>query len=265
MSGISGYSLPFIKTMAKIHVIGSSSKGNGYVIETKTERLILECGCRWNDVLKACKFHIRTISGCLVTHQHGDHAKYLKEYACKGFTILAPGETFKNAKVFTLHCKVAKIGKGYKLGGFKVLVLQAFHDKDVPTYAYVIDHEEFGRIVFATDTYSFPYNVPGVSLWMIEANYSDEIVDDRVAKGLLPISQRDRLMITHMEVGNAIKALKRNFNTRSRMPMTYDCILLHLSDGNSNAKEFAERVSAESGMNAIVADSGMVIDLEITH
>lgn len=246
--------------MAKIHILGSSSKGNGYVIECGGERLLLECGCRFKDALRACGFTVKSIAGCLVTHRHDDHARYLDEYAAAGIWILAPEDVFKAKGVSGRKIKAVTPGMGYAVGGFKIQPLKAYHD--VETVAWVIYHRDLGRLVFATDTCAFPYHIPNVTVWMLEANYSDSILESRLDDGHITLARRNRLMVTHMELGKAIKVLKDNFFTRDRKrhPMV-DVILLHLSDDNSNAVQFVARVRREARMNAVVADAGMTVDL----
>ena len=61
----------------KLVVLGSSSSGNCYVLDAGNEALILEAGIRLNEVKKVLGFNIRKVVGCLITHQHGDHAKYI--------------------------------------------------------------------------------------------------------------------------------------------------------------------------------------------
>lgn len=54
--------------MATLKIVGSGSKGNSYIIETSNESLILELGCKWNEVLGMLNYKIENVGGCLVTH-----------------------------------------------------------------------------------------------------------------------------------------------------------------------------------------------------
>ena len=62
----------------ELRVLGSSSSGNCYILDNGNEALIIEAGIRFIDVKKALDFNIRKVVGCLITHQHNDHAKYAK-------------------------------------------------------------------------------------------------------------------------------------------------------------------------------------------
>lgn len=56
--------------MCKLKVVGSSSKGNSYIIETSNESLILELGCKWSEVLEMLDYKIEKVLGVLVSHAH---------------------------------------------------------------------------------------------------------------------------------------------------------------------------------------------------
>ena len=71
----------------KLIVINSNSAGNAYALDTGKEILLLESGCKMADVKRAIDFRISDVVGCLVTHEHGDHAKYSVEYAKFGVEV----------------------------------------------------------------------------------------------------------------------------------------------------------------------------------
>ena len=59
--------------MVEVKVIGSSSKGNGYLLSDGERSLLLEAGInlKW---YKAIDFS--RCDACLITHEHDDHAKF---------------------------------------------------------------------------------------------------------------------------------------------------------------------------------------------
>ena len=62
----------------KLKILGSSSSGNCYILDNGNEALIIEAGIKLLDVKKALGWNIRKVVGCLITHQHNDHSKYIK-------------------------------------------------------------------------------------------------------------------------------------------------------------------------------------------
>ena len=56
-----------------------SQHGNCYVLKSNSgEMLLLDCGCRYKDILKAIDYRISDVSGGLLTHEHGNHRESFK-------------------------------------------------------------------------------------------------------------------------------------------------------------------------------------------
>lgn len=53
-----------------LRVIGSSSRGNSYVLKSNTGSLLIDCGVPFKQIQKAVDFNMSNIQGCLVTHEH---------------------------------------------------------------------------------------------------------------------------------------------------------------------------------------------------
>lgn len=53
-----------------LKVIGSSSHGNSYILESKTGSLLLECGIQFKKIQKAVNFDLSKLRGCLISHEH---------------------------------------------------------------------------------------------------------------------------------------------------------------------------------------------------
>ncbi|SHF64054.1 hypothetical protein SAMN02745158_04477 [Lactonifactor longoviformis DSM 17459] len=54
-----------------LSVCASGSHGNGYILRTNNEILIIECGCKLMDIKKMIDFQVSKISICVVSHEHG--------------------------------------------------------------------------------------------------------------------------------------------------------------------------------------------------
>ena len=188
----------------RLVVIGSSSKGNGYaLISSSNEILLLEAGVKTRKMLKAIDYATSGIVGCVSTHCHNDHAGQLTDYATYGFPIAANEDVFRY-KSIPEHLKVIlEDKKTVHFGNFGVCPFSVKHD--VPTFGFLINHPECGTILFATDCAFIPYRFPLISHLIIEANYSDEILNDRILSGEEPPSRKKRLLETHMEIGITIK------------------------------------------------------------
>ena len=90
-----------------LKVLGSSSHGNSYILENDREALLLEAGVRFASVKQALDYNITKVVGCLITHEHKDHAGYINEvlkatvpvYASAG-TRPAPRECLQSRNPF---------------------------------------------------------------------------------------------------------------------------------------------------------------------
>ena len=238
-----------------LKVLGSSSQGNCYILENKNETLIIEAGVRFIEVKKALGFDIRKVSGCLITHQHNDHAKYIKAMVESGFPTLALEEVWTAKGVTGSRAYCIERGKGYRFGRFKVLPFDACHD--VPCVGYLIDHPETGRIMFLTDSCMCEYVFPGLNQVMIECNYSDAKLVEAINAGRTLPSQRERLMTSHMELNTC-----KGFLCANDLTNVANIVLLHLSDNNSDEKNFVSEIERQTGKVVYAAHTGLEIELD---
>ena len=49
-----------------------SQKGNCYILKSNNgETLLLDCGCKYSNILKGISYKTSNVIGCLLTHEHG--------------------------------------------------------------------------------------------------------------------------------------------------------------------------------------------------
>ena len=236
-------------------VLGSNSLGNCYVLETATEALIIEAGCKLAEVKKALKWQISKVRGAIVTHCHNDHAAFIKDFTAAGIRTLALQSVFQTKGMdganFTFPIEP---NHGYKLGGFKVYAFPVLHD--VPCVGYIIEHAEMGMMLFVTDTMTLEYTFPKMNHILLEANYADDILSRRLESGELPMAMKARLTSSHMELETTKQILKVNDLSECN-----EVVLIHLSNGNSDEERFVREVSEVAGVPVYAANAGMRLDL----
>jgi len=237
-----------------LKVLGSSSSGNSYILDNGNEALIIEAGIKLLDVKKALGWNIRKVVGCLITHQHNDHSKYLKNMIDNGFYTLALPEVWNAKGLDGSRALRLQIGKGYKFGGFKVMPFPACHD--VPCVGYVITHPDMGRLMFLTDSFMCEYTFPGINHMLIECNYSDAKLIESIKTGRTLPSQRERLMTSHMELSTCKETLKAN-----DLSKVEEIILIHLSKDNGDAPLFVSEIEKTTGKVVYAAHPGMELEL----
>lgn len=228
--------------MATLEVIGSSSAGNCYLLNTESETLMIEAGVNWAT---ARPYYLRRsdkVAGCLVTHEHKDHSRHGAQVAALGVDVYA-SEGTQTVMRWTF-ARTAKEGEVLNIGEFRVLPFRTFHDAADPLGFY-ISHPEIGNMVFATDTKFLANRFSNVNYWCIECNYMAELLDANTA---IHEAQKERIRNSHMELGETVRMLQANDLSQSRM-----ILLLHLSDRNSNEKAMQKQVQAATGIRCEVA------------
>lgn len=92
----------------KLIIIGSSSKGNSYALQSDSgEILLIEAGIPLKEVKRAIGYKTSKVEACLCSHRHSDHAKYIKEYDKAGIVVYSNANVsqhFPNC-VRTLGCE----------------------------------------------------------------------------------------------------------------------------------------------------------------
>lgn len=240
----------------KLHIVGTGSKGNCYILEGATSTLIIECGMPFMDVKKSLDFKIENIDGCLCTHAHFDHFGFDKDFTKWGVDIYMSKATYQKTDFSSEHFKIIESKKSFIVGEFTVMPFDVEHD--VPTFGFLIHHPECGSVLFLTDTVFCRYKFPPLNQVIIEANYSDAIIDRKMYNGGNKFV-RDRVLNSHMEISQTVATLK-NQDLRN----CANIVLIHLSDANSDEKEFKEIVQRETGKNCMVASNGMIINFDKT-
>ena len=82
-----------------VKTINSGSKGNGYALISGEDILLLECGVQAKDMLKTIDYQTSKVVGCLLSHEHGDHAKYIKQYMQYGVKVYGSDEVQSNIEL----------------------------------------------------------------------------------------------------------------------------------------------------------------------
>ena len=241
----------------RLNVLGSDSNGNCYVLQNDKEALIIEAGVRFSEVKKALKWQLSKVVGAVITHEHNDHAKYVRDFVSNGITVLALPSVFKAKGIDSLSFrKEIEPMHGYIVGGFKVFAMPVCHD--VPCVGFIIEHEDMGRMLFVTDTMMLEYRVPGLNHILLEANYAEDILDAKIEAGSVPLSMKPRLIHAHMEIETTKGILRAN-----DLSGVNEIVLIHLSNGNSDERRFVREVQETSGKPVYAAVAGLELNLSI--
>lgn len=220
----------------ELKCLGSSSAGNCYLLENETECLVIEAGVPFKEVKKALDFNVRKIVGVVVSHSHGDHAKYIKEYETAGIKVLKPYEAEDYAKRFSY-------------GDFRIIPFPLVHD--VSCFGFHIIHPEMGSLIYASDTEYIKWRFKDVNHILVECNYSKKFLQDGA-------ENRSHVLTGHMELQTTLDFLRANNNK-----MLQNVVLLHLSSRNSDEALFKAEADRIVECPVYIAKKGLEISLDL--
>ncbi|MGE4267141.1 MAG: MBL fold metallo-hydrolase [Deferribacterales bacterium] len=213
----------------------SSSAGNLYTVQSQTTKIMIEAGLSIASIKKHLDFSLSGISGCLVTHEHQDHAKACKEIMKAGVELYTSAGTAAALGLSGHRLNIVTAGNQFRVGCFTVLPFAVEHDCKEPLGFLITDGID--KLMFATDTHYIKYRFKGLTMVAVECNHSLELITE------LEPARRKRLMETHMSLETCLELLKANDMSRVK-----EIHLLHLSAGNSDAPLFQRTVEDETGI-----------------
>ena len=219
---------------------------------------MIECGVNFNLVKQGVKYNINSIVGCLTTHSHGDHCKAIRDVLKVGIRVYATTGEHKAMGTEHHHNSRYSIIKPFMVGSFEVIAFKVIHDTPEPV-GYLIRHDECGTVLFLTDTVYSPFRFAGLNNIIVEANYCHKILDKRVADGENPKFLRDRVIESHMSIEHCKDLLLAN-----DLSQVNNIVLIHLSDGNSDAGRFKKEVQEITGKSVHIAEAGLEIPFNKT-
>lgn len=238
----------------QLSVVNTGSSGNTYVFKSTTgECLVVDAGEKLSDTLKYCEWSINNINGLIISHLHGDHSKYLHEFWMAGIDCYMSYGSADGMVLLDNHrIKIVKHGQKIKVGSFDVMALDVKHDAPEPLM-YLIRHDEMGLCMFMTDSYYVPYNIPGLNNIIIEANFCEDIIQQKMSdnNGFL----RDRIIQNHYSLQSCKEFLHKN-----DLSGVNNIVLIHLSPSNSDPKRFKREVEELTGKAVHIAYKGLVIE-----
>ncbi|WP_321437133.1 MBL fold metallo-hydrolase [uncultured Bacteroides sp.] len=245
----------------KLRIFGSSSKGNGYAIQAQDGKvLLLEAGVPAAELLRI--YNPDQIEGCLISHEHGDHMGRIKDYLQKGIKCVINDSTsqkvIQSLDQYKWSTKMINPKKmlAEGLGKFTFKPFELFHD--VPCSGFLILHDELKMpLLFATDTDHIPYTFTDAGTVMIEADYGERKMQENEQSGHLHPGLARRIRESHMSLEKTIKFIK----AQTDISKVERIILIHLSESNSDQKEFRDTMQEATGIITYIATPGMEIEI----
>jgi phosphoribosyl 1,2-cyclic phosphodiesterase len=223
--------------------IASSSHGNAYLVKSPgVAPLLLECGIPIKKLKESLSYGLSGLAGCLISHEHMDHAKAVKDLLKAGVDCYMPYQCALALGVenhYRTHQVISDCG--FYIERFNILPFALRHD--VPTQGFLIQAPDGDSLAFIPDT-EYVYNqIKGVTIIAIECNHLSEALSDNIQGGNIPGSVGRRIRHNHMSLETTISMLRANDLSRCRA-----VYLLHLSDTNSSEELMKTKIQEAIGI-----------------
>ena len=225
----------------------SGSSGNCYRITDGRTPLLLECGIPYKEIQKHLNFHISEIAGCIVSHEHQDHCKAVKDIMRAGIDCYISAGTAEALGISGHRLNIIKAKQQFRIGSWTILPFETQHDAAEPL-GFLLANQAGDKLLYATDTYYIRYKFHGLTHIMVECNYAADILKRNVEAGAVPKELKTRILKSHFSLENVKDFLRAN-----DLSKVQEIWLLHLSEQNSCEKRFKEEVQKITGKPTYIA------------
>jgi len=225
--------------------LASSSKGNAYLLQAEgAAPLLLEAGLpisRLREKLRDHGVNLSDLVGCLVSHEHQDHAKAVKDLLKAGVDCyMTPGTAFKLG--IQGHHRLVEVVDPFILESWMIKPFSLEHDAEAPA-GFFIGRNMDDRLLFIPDTAFVENRFEGITMIVVECNNISELLSKNILEGHIPAIVGKRVRRNHMSLENLIVMLKANDLSRCRA-----IYLMHLSSGNSDEVIMKNRIQEAIGI-----------------
>lgn len=224
------------KEMISFCTLASSSKGNAYIVTNGKTQLLLEAGIPIKQLKQKTDYQINKITACLVTHEHQDHAKAIKDLLKLGIDCYMSQGTAQALQVSGHRVHILQAKKQLKIGTWRILPFNVVHDAQEPL-GFLLVNQVGEKLLFVTDTHYIPYQFRQLTHLAVECNYDLGMLEHNLATGKVHLEVAKRLLKNHLSLRNLLIWL-RSIN----LDTVQEIHLLHLSDNNSDERLFKQEI-----------------------
>ena len=241
--------------MTEITCINTGSSGNGFLLKSADQILVLELGCRFMDYVQHLnEGGLKNVAACVCSHRigHTDHLNpsTAKEFVRRGIPVFAHEEVIKEADLNGFSPLLSHFQN--KVGGFIIQTFEAPHN--APNYGFLIKTPTNERILFLTDTTGVNLRFRDIDCIMVECNHDDDTLLDNLSNHDVSMSHPE----WHLGLEDCIKFCKANYSASLKQ-----IILIHMSSTNINEQYAVESVQMQMPFdNVAVAHKGDVFKID---
>lgn len=233
--------------MIEILPLASGSKGNCYKIDDGRTPLLLEAGISFREIQKGLNFRTSELAGVLVSHEHKDHSKAVRDMMKAGIDCYMSQGTAETLGVSGHRINIIKARQQFRIDTWTILPFETQHDAQEPL-GFLLANRNGDKLLYATDTFYIRYRFQGITHIAVECNYSLDILRANVEAGLVEPALKNRILKSHFSLENVKEFLQANDLSKVR-----EIWLLHLSDDNSDAEYFKREIQELTGKMVFIA------------
>lgn len=229
----------------KVTVLGSGSRGNSILVESGDTRILVDAGFSGRDLARRMErlaVDPDSLTGIVITHDHGDHTRGMGVFARRHGTPLHMTTRTRTAcrKLLGGRERVEEYDSAapFEIGTLRIQPFLTVHDAADPVAVTVTDTRTGSKLGVATDlgrpTTSVRAALAGSHLLVLEANHDNT----RLWEGPYPWSVKQRIASSRGHLSNhaAAELVAELFHEQLA-----GVILAHLSD-SCNDPALAEEV-----------------------
>jgi len=240
-------------------VLASGSKGNATYLEIGNEKILIDCGLSYRQIVSRLKEHDKTLDGLtkvFITHEHSDHVSELgmlaKKHECEIYLSEGTFNGINKTIRYTIDVnRFKKISSEVllKFSGYDVMPFDIYHDAQQPLGFRFFENGK--SLVYMTDTGYFPMKkydiISNAEAYVIESNHEVEMLLESNRPWLL----KRRILDDEGHLSNEDSA---NLLLNLAGDRTKVIILAHLSE------ECNIETKAIDAYNKVFIDQGVDID-----
>lgn len=222
----------------KLRVLASGSSGNCYVLEAENgDKLIIDLGIPYKEILRGLDFDLSSVKGALVSHVHKDHALAVKDFEKSGIGVFAP------------YLPRQKMFGSLRFGSFMITKFPLPHN-GTDNYGFIIQADD-KTILYLTDFEYCPYTFKSYKpdYIIVECNYQKEYVS------------RDLANYEHKIAGHCELQTTKDFIVANKTENLKNVVIVHTALGTCNRDEIKADIQALSNCIVDVAQANMEINL----
>lgn len=237
----------------KLECLGSSSQGNAYILTFNDGSiLLLEAGVPWDEYFRVLKNRRLNVIGCLITHEHGDHAKYIRDVVKQHIPIICSKGTAEKLKILKYpRLNVLRAASKHDLKGKRIIPYIGEHNAAEPFIYTIFDMKTKESLLFMTDSAYTGLRFDGFNYYLVECNYDERIVEqEMIESGAFNHGKY------HMSLQTCAQMLENtDLNAAKRV------LLIHLSNTNIDKKVAQNEITGLIQCQVDIAQKGKVWEL----